>query len=256
MLAKLSYCREKTKLKPVQILLVFLAVQIFTSCATTSPVDEENIDPFENVNRKIYRFNLVVDENIMKPIADGYVKITPQPIQNRVTNFFNNLAYINVFLNDFLQGKLDQGLLDTARFVFNSTFGVFGLFDVASGMGLKSHEEDLGQTLAKWGVVQGPYLVLPFFGPYTLRGTPNLVASVVVNPLFYVDDPTLTIPLSVLNVIDLRARVESALQFVNAAAVDPYTFTREAYLQRRKYLIYDGELPEDDLFDELEEGPE
>jgi phospholipid-binding lipoprotein MlaA len=256
MLAKLSYCREKTNLKPAQLILILLVVLLFTSCATTSPVEDKDVDPYENVNRKIYRFNLIVDENIMKPIADGYVKITPQPIQNRVTNFFSNLAYINVFINDFLQGKLDQGLLDTARFVFNSTFGVFGLFDVASGMGLKPHEEDLGQTLAKWGVAQGPYLVLPFFGPYTLRGTPNLVAGVVANPLFYVDDLKVTVPLSVLNVVDLRARVEGALQFVNEAAVDPYSFMREAYLQRRKYLIYDGEPPEEDLFDELEEWPE
>lgn len=249
---KLNFCKYLNQPPRLWLIWIFTFVGFINGCAT-NPIEKDDVDPFEGMNRKIYRFNVVVDENIMKPIADGYVKITPQPVQNRVTDFFNNLTYINVFLNQFLQGKIDQGLLDIARFVFNSTFGVFGLFDVATGMGLKEHEEDFGQTLAVWGVAQGPYLVLPLLGPFTLRDTPDLAFTVFTNPLFYVDNKYITIPLSALGVIDLRARSEGAIQFINEAALDPYTFMREAFLQRREYLIFDGDPPLDDLFEELEE---
>ena len=236
--------------------ILILTIAMLINGCTTTPIKKDDVDPFEGFNRKIYRFNVIIDENIAKPIADGYTKITPQAVQNRVTDFFENLFYINVFLNQFLQGKIEQGLLDTARFVFNSTFGVFGLFDIATGLGLKENEEDFGQTLAVWGVAQGPYLMLPFLGPFTLRKTPDLALTVVTNPLFYVDNLAVTIPVTAVGFIDLRARAEGAIQFVNEAAIDPYLFMREAFLQRREYLIFDGNPPVDDLFEELEEESE
>jgi phospholipid-binding lipoprotein MlaA len=204
------------------------------------------------MNRRIYQFNEVLDKYALKPVADAYVKVTHISIRNRITNFFVNLGGVNVFLNDFLQGKIKQGFADTTRFVMNSTFGILGLFDIATEFGFQQHEEDFGQTLAVWGVGQGPYLVLPLFGPYTLRNTPGLALSFYVNPLFLVDDLRITVPLAALGVVDLRARSEGTLQFIDETAVDPYAFTREAYLQRREFLIYDGNPPIDELFDELD----
>jgi phospholipid-binding lipoprotein MlaA len=205
------------------------------------------------MNRKIFQFNRKVDKYAIKPVADAYVKVTHISIRNRITNFFVNLGGINVFLNDFLQGKFKQGFSDLTRFVMNSTFGIIGLFDIATEFGFPQHEEDFGQTLAVWGVGQGPYLVLPVFGPYTLRNTPGLAFSLYTNPLiFLVDDLSITIPLAALGVVDLRARSEGTIQFIDQTAVDPYSFTREAFLQRREFLIFDGNPPVDELFDELD----
>lgn len=232
-------------------LLLFLFSSLLGGCAS-APKQVPNHDPWEGMNRKIYEFNRVLDKYAVKPVADTYVKVTHISIRNRITNFFTNLTGINVFLNDFLQGKFKQGFADTTRFVMNTTFGILGLFDIASDFGLPQHEEDLGQTLAVWGVGQGPYLVLPLFGPYTLRNTPGLVFGFYTNPLFLVEDLKITVPLAALGVVDLRARLEGTLQFIDEAAVDPYAFAREAYLQRRKFLIYDGNPPVDELFDELD----
>jgi phospholipid-binding lipoprotein MlaA len=242
-------CKETTKNNQMWLVCV---VFFMSGCATTIEGKNSN-DPLEPLNRKIYAFNMILDENLFKPVADTYVKFTPDPLQIGIANFFENLGEINIVINDFLQGKFKQGLMDSGRFVINSTFGVIGLVDHATDLGLRKHEEDFGQTLAVWGVGQGPYLMLPVLGPQTLRDTPAIGMSIVANPLFYVDDTTITISLSVLGAIDLRARSEGAIQFVNEAAVDPYAFTREAYLQRREFLIYDGNPPTSDLLDLLED---
>ena len=232
--------------------LIVTCIVFMSGCATT-PGEEPNTDPWESMNRKIYRFNQVADEYAIKPVSDTYVKVVHVSLRNRITNFFVNLTGINVFLNDFLQGKFKQGLSDTTRFVMNSTFGILGLFDVATEFGFKQNEEDFGQTLAVWGVGQGPYLVLPLLGPYTVRNVPGFAFSYFTNPLFYVDDLRVTVPMAALGLVDLRARAEGAIQFIDEAAIDPYAFTREAYLQRREFLIHDGSPPVDDLFDELDD---
>ncbi len=233
------------------LFLIFLSVYLFCGCATT-PKGVNNADPLESFNRKVHNFNRVVDRNVFKPVSDAYVKITPTPLQKGITNFFANLSEVNVILNDFLQGKIKQGFEDTWRFVFNTVFG-WGLFDHATELGFKKHEEDFGQTLAVWGVGQGPYLVLPFLGPATFRSIPGMAMSFVVNPAFPIDEKSITIPLSVLGAVDLRARAEGAIQFVENTAVDTYSFTREAFLQRREFLIFDGNPPVSDLMQELEE---
>ena len=238
---------------------VLLAAALLTGCAGTGTIDGEiNPDPYEDTNRSIYRFNDYLDRNIMTPIAENYVKATPEPVRNSITNFFDNLEYLNVVLHSFLQGKLGQGFSDLTRFTVNSTVGVGGLLDAATDMGLEEHDEDLGQTLAAWGVDQGAYLYLPFLGPYTARNSPDLASSYFSNPLSYISTIYL-FPVAFLNLVNKRANLLEASEFVNEASIDPYLFTREAYLQQRRYLIHDGNPPPegyDDIFETgLEDGP-
>ena len=237
---------------PVSLFAVLLAVLLLTGCATTEPIEGEiNPDPYEETNRSFYKFNDALDRHIMTPIAENYVKATPEPVRAGVTNFFDNLEYLNVILHSFLQGKLGQSFSDVTRFVVNSTIGIGGLFDVATQMGLEEHDEDFGQTLATWGVDQGAYLYLPFLGPYTARNTPDVGSSYFSNPLTYISTIYL-FPVTFLNLVNTRANLLEASEFVNEASIDPYAFTREAYLQQRKYLIHDGNPPSegyDDIFE-------
>ena len=226
------------------------AFALLTGCATMQSADPEvpDNDPFESVNRPIYRANDFIDRRIAKPVTEAYVSYTPQPIQNSVSNFFDNVVYPNVILNDFLQGKGTQGLEDSGRFLVNTTFGCLGIWDMATPLGLEAHDEDFGQTLGVWGMDESIYLVLPFIGPSTVRDVPNLGVSTVTNILFYVPSPYV-VPVALLGFIDLRARLNEAVTFRDETAVEPYLFTREAYLQHRKFLIYDGNPPiDDDLY--------
>ena len=235
------------------------AFALLTGCATMQSADPEvpDNDPFESVNRPIYRANDFIDRRIAKPVTEAYLSYTPQPVQNSVSNFFDNVVYPNVILNDFLQGKGTQGLEDLGRFLVNTTFGFLGVWDMATPLGLEAHDEDFGQTLGVWGMDESIYLVLPFIGPSTVRDVPNLGVSTVTNILFYVPSPYV-VPVALLGFIDLRARLNEAITFRDETAVEPYLFTREAYLQHRKFLIYDGNPPiDDDLylgdpFDDLE----
>ena len=223
------------------------AFALLTGCATMQSADPEvpDNDPFESVNRPIYRANDFIDRRIAKPVTEAYVSYTPQPVQNSVSNFFDNVVYPNVILNDFLQGKGTQGLEDLGRFLVNTTFGFLGVWDMATPLGLEAHDEDFGQTLGVWGMDESIYLVLPFIGPSTVRDVPNLGVSTVTNILFYVPSPYV-VPVALLGFIDLRARLDEAITFRDETAVEPYLFTREAYLQHRKFLIYDGNPPVDD----------
>lgn len=224
-------------------LAVCLGTVLFlTGCATTGGGGSQT-DPLEPMNRRFDAFNRGADRLVMAPVAHVYSKVTPKPLRASLTHFFHNVAYPNVIVNDFLQGRFQQGASDIGRFVVNSTVGVFGLFDVARRVGLKAHTEDAGLTLARWGVRRGPYLVLPFVGPDTLRNTPSLVMGVVTNVLFYVGNAALTVPLTIFDVINTRANASSSLRYVHENAVDTYVFTRDAYLQHRNYLLHGGHLP-------------
>ena len=223
--------------------LVVLGLALGLGGCASSPTGEGTPDPLEPINKPVYRFNDRLDKAILEPVANAYIRVTPQPVRTGVSNFFDNIAYPNVILNDVLQGKAKQGVVDTWRFIFNSTVGILGIFDVATHLGLESHNEDFGQTLGYWGAGSGAYLVLPLIGPNTVRDAPGLAVGAVTNGLFYVGTAAITIPLSVLGVIDLRARAADAIRLRDQAAVDPYVFTREAYLQRRTFLIYDGNPP-------------
>ncbi len=223
---------------------------VLTGCAATQSAGPEmpDHDPFESVNRRIYRANDFLDRTIAKPVTEVYVAYAPQPVQKSVSNFFDNVVYPNVILNDFLQGKGAQGLEDSGRFLVNSTFGFLGIWDMATPLGLEAHDEDLGQTLGVWGMDENAYVVLPLVGPHTVRDIPNLGVTIVTNILFYVSTPYV-IPVAFLGFIDKRARLDEAVAFRDNTAIEPYLFTREAYRQHRRFLIYDGNPPVDaDLF--------
>ena len=220
---------------------------LLSGCATTGDGATSRVDPLEAMNRRFYAFNSATNRLIMTPVAHMYTAATPKPLRASLTHFFRNVSYPDVIANDFLQGRLHQGADDIARFVVNSTVGIFGLFDVASRIGLKRHIEDAGLTLAHWGVPRGPYLVLPFVGPDTLRNTPSLVMGVVTNVLFYVGNAAVTVPLAVFNVINSRANASASLRYVRENAVNRYVFTRNAYLQHRDYLLHGGRLPLKDV---------
>ena len=227
----------------------WLLITALAGCTTSQAAGSavSDYDPMESVNRRIYRVNDLADRTIAKPVTEAYVSYTPRPIRETVSNFFDNVAYPSVILNDFLQGKGTQGLEDLGRFLVNSTFGFLGVWDVATPLGLEAHDEDFGQTLGAWGMDESIYLVLPFIGPSTVRDVPNLGVTVVTNVLFYVPNPYV-IPVALLGFIDYRAGVDEAVTFRDETAVEPYLFTREAYLQHRKFLIYDGNPPVDDDF--------
>lgn len=217
----------------------FLSVVIALSgCATTDTKQDSianKVDPYEDINRKVYNFNDSVDSYVAKPISDAYKYVTPQFMQTGVFNFFNNLKNVNVVLNDVLQAKFNQGAKDTGRLALNTTLGLGGLFDVAKDLGLEQNDEDFDQTLAVWGVPQGSYLVLPFIGPSTARGIPGSVLDTVANPTTYVGWPV-----QLVSMLNARANAEGSLKFIDEAALDPYVFTRESFLQWRNNLASDG----------------
>ena len=237
--------------------LLCLALAGCASTARETTATHES-DPFESTNRVMFQLNEKLDEYLLGPVSRAYGTHVPQLLRDRVGRFFSNLGEPKIILNDFLQGKADQGLSDTARFVFNSTIGIGGLFDIASPIGLPAHQEDLGQTLAVWGVPQGPYLFLPLLGPNTLRNLPDIPLSIYADPLHYTNLSTAArLSLGGTEAVDLRYNLEDEIRAVKELAVDRYAFTRSAYLQRRRAQIFDGQPPLDDelelLFEEEEE---
>ena len=218
--------------------------------------EDSDIDPFEGMNRNVFVFNKTLDDYVAAPVSDAYLWITPQFVQTGIANFFSNLKDINVVLNDLMQGKVEQGGQDTGRFVVNTTLGLAGLFDVATELGLEKHDEDFAQTLAVWGVPQGPYLILPVLGPSTGRGLPGGLFDYAANPASYIG-----LPIQLVQMLNARANATGALKFIDEAALDPYVFTRESFLQYRQHLITDGEAEisndtldfEDDFYDEDED---
>ena len=236
---------SKTGLK-----ITVLPLLILTGCATTGETSTTNsIDPWEGWNRKVQTFNDKLDEYAMKPVAKGYRWVMPTFADEGVTNFFSNIDDIGVTINDFLQGKFTQGAADAGRFLLNSTVGLAGFIDVAERIDLNKHNEDFGQTLGVWGVPMGPYLVLPFFGPSTPRGAGGLAGDAAMSPISYLGFPVST-GLFALNAVDMRADYLNMEKIANEAAIDRYTFYRNAYLSRRKYLVNDGKIEDEDFFDE------
>ncbi|MFN2327908.1 MAG: VacJ family lipoprotein [Chromatocurvus sp.] len=211
-----------------------------SGCAQT----ERRQDPFETFNRRMFAFNDFVDGAVLKPLAQGYVKILPAPVRTGVGNVFANLRTPTTVINQFLQGKPDEGMRDIARFVVNSTFGVLGIFDVASRSGLDQDAEDFGQTLAVWGVPSGPYLVVPFIGPSGFRDGAGDIAGLYSYPPTYAEDKFLYAAFTT-DFIHQRAKLLSAEKLVGG---DRYLFIRDAYLQRRAALVRDGEADESDPF--------
>lgn len=235
--------------------LVLLLTLLFAGCATNGQTLSETrrYDPLENSNRAIFAFNQRVDRLLFKPAAEIYIEQLPRGLRTSVSNFFLNLAEPTTVLNDVLQGKGRQAINDGARFLINTTLGVFGLFDVAAPLGLEHHHEDYGQTLARWGFPDGPYLVLPIFGPSNVRDTAGkLPALFLSDPLFLIGDEPylgagryglLHAGFRTLHAIDLRAQLFGADPLVEMQ-LDPYLFLRETYRQRRLHAINDHRAAE------------
>ncbi len=223
------------------------------ACASDENRQRAESDPWEPLNRGMYKANDVVDRATLKPIAKGYVWAIPSFARRGVSNFRNNLTTPRSAVNNFLQGKPKQGLSDVTRFLFNSTIGIIGLIDVASASGLEVYDEDFGQTLAVWGVPDGPYVYLPLFGPHTLRDAFTLPLDILSNPLVHYDNTSVRDKLYVLLAIDIRSSFFLAERLLEDSK-DPYLTIRESYLQNRRFQIYDGDPPEDeDFYDDFED---
>lgn len=208
------------------------------------------VDPWEHYNRAMFRFNSNVDRAVLKPVAAGYVRVIPPLVRRGVNNFFHNLREPTSIINSLLQGKVKQGAIGTGRFLTNTTIGILGVFDLAMRFGLKRHQEDFGQTLAVWGVPQGPYLVLPLLGPSTVRDGAGLIPFYAYTDLRNdLGDTEARIALTALDVIDTRTTLLSTDRLLELQ-LDPYVFLREGYLQQRNNLIDDGRALEEDFLDE------
>jgi phospholipid-binding lipoprotein MlaA len=241
--------------RPLALLL--LSLFAFTSIACVSvPGGPEPNDPWEPFNRSMYDLNDGIDKDIIEPVADAYLKI-PDGGRKAIHNFFVNLAYPTTVINQFLQGKFERGFEDTMRFIFNTTFGLLGFIDIAGPSGLARHDEDFGQTFAVWGIPSGNFVTLPVLGPKTVRSALGWPLDFLTKPLFWIETGAEFIAVAGLNIVDSRARLAPAIRLRDETAFDPYIFTREAYLQQRLNLIYDGDPPIQDLedLDLLEEEP-
>jgi len=243
------------------IVVLFVICVILQGCATAPKKDDPDldpVDPHEKVNRASYDLTDRVDRLIFEPVVNVYIDYVPNAAQRSIGNFYDNLSYPNVVLNDFLQGKVRQGLQDSLRFFVNSSVGLFGLFDMATHMGLQKHDEDFGQTLGVWGVNPGSYLFIPFLGPSSERDVSGIPVSIFTNVLFYAGlavGSYFTAPLTILGAIDKRARLSGPMRVRDEAALDPYLFVREASLQQREFLIYDGNPPLDLYYEPFQDNP-
>lgn len=233
--------------------LVVLLSLLSAGCASQPNAKTDPRDPFERVNRATYKFNDALDHAVLRPVAKGYKKVTPQFVQTGVSNFFTNLGQPTVIVNDLLQAKFVPALSDTGRFLLNTTAGIGGLLDPASAAGLDKHDEDLGQSFGKWGVPAGPYLMVPFFGPTTVRDGIGRLGDVYTDPLYYVEEDKVRYSIYALSLVNLRAGLLDTDQTLEQA-FDKYAFLRNAYLQRREYQVTDGAVSPVD--DEPLEDPE
>ncbi len=233
-------------------LIVLILITLLVGCATTNAPPA---DPFEGLNRATFQFNDAVDKAVLEPVARGYVAVTPHFVRSGISNAFGNVADVSTGLNNLLQGKPGNAASDIGRVIVNSTLGILGLFDVATPMGLTKNNEDFGQTLGKWGVGSGPYLVLPLMGPSTVRDTGGRFVDSEVSFSKLIDHvPTRNQTLG-LNIIHIRAELLKAGKTLEEASLDKYQFLRDAFLQRRLSQVKDGGVTQAER-DKLEESLE
>ena len=214
-----------------------------------SPFTYAEVDPFQNINEKTHDLNQTLDLQVASPVARFYKRITPDFLEKGITNFTHNIEDLSIGINNILQGKFNEGLSDFSRFTLNTSIGLLGFIDIASDLGLTKHDEDFGQTLAVWGVPDGPYLVLPGLGPSTTRDTLAMIPDAFLTPLWLIDHDRTSYSLTAIDLIDTRARY---LGLENVVIGDEYLFYRDAYLQSRNFEIKDGEVEDDfDDFDDF-----
>ncbi len=218
------------------------AVFVLAGCATLPAGPRDAHDPLERVNRSVFRFNTAADHAVFRPAATAWRAVVPPPVRQGLGNFVGNLEYPVTIVNDVLQGKLTDGGKDVMRLLVNSIFGL-GFFDPATHAGLARHNEDFGQTLGKWGMPAGPYLMLPLLGPSTLRDAPAKLADEYANGRHYLQDPYLRWGLWTTDKLEKRASLLDADAMLERA-YDPYAFVRNAWLQRREYQVRDGAVDE------------
>jgi len=240
----------------IALMLGLLSVTLFAGCASTN----NPRDPLEPLNRAVYQFNDALDKAVMKPVATVYRDVLPDFARTGVTNFFNNLYDVLTALNNLLQGKIADAASDVGRIAANTTIGLAGLIDVATEIGLEKHKEDFGQTLGRWGIGDGPYLQIPFFGPSSFRDAVGSFTDFKVDPIRWIwrDHMATRNSLWGLYFVNLRASLLDSTKILDEAALDPYEFQRDAYLQRRRNLVYDGNPPpqkEDEELPELKTKP-
>lgn len=220
-----------------------LAALLMAGCASGPTANRH--DPIEPFNRGVFELNDKVDRAVLRPVATAYRDVVPSPIRTGVSNFFYNLQDAWSFVNNGLQLKGEQAGNSFMRFGVNTAFGLLGVLDIATEMGIERHTEDFGQTLGHWGVGTGPYLVLPLLGPSTLRDAAAMGVDGKGNVLNHIDDVAVRNTATAVNLLSQRSRLLRASEMLDQVALDPYTFTRDAFMQRRRSAIYDGNPPQE-----------
>jgi phospholipid-binding lipoprotein MlaA len=233
--------------------LLVAAAALAGGCATVPPGAESKDDPWQGYNRAMYSFNDSVDAAVLKPVAEGYRKVVPQLVRTGIDNFLGNIGDVWSAANQFLQGKVQQGMDMSLRVVTNTIVGLGGVLDPATEMGLVRRSEDFGQTLGRWGVGTGPYLVLPFLGPSNVRDGFGLIADRQASPSTLGSTEYARIAISAIEIVNLRANLLGTTQLVDAVALDRYSFIRQAYLARRLDQVYDGAPPAVKFEDDFED---
>ena len=221
----------------------FLAALLFLLAGCASTAEGDPRDPFEGWNRGVYKFNEKFDDVLARPVAETYQDFVPRELRDRVRSFFGNLADPFIGVNNLLQGKLSEGVEDWARFFFNTTIGLLGIHDVATELGFEKHNEDFGQTFGRWGAGPGPYLILPILGSSNVRDGLGTALDIYADPMGEVRPIDARNSLIVLRGTQVRADLLDASRILQEAALDKYVFQRDAYLQRRRSLVYDGRAP-------------
>ena len=229
--------------KPFRAAVAALVLGALASGCASSGGYADPRDPLEPMNRAIYSFNEGFDNALARPVATAYRDVLPEFLRNWVRNFFGNVADLFIGFNNIIQGKPDQGLQDWVRFAFNSTIGLFGINDVATEMGLEKHNEDFGQTFGRWGAGSGPYLVIPFLGSSSVRDGAGTLVDWYVDPLGEIEPNRTRNSIVLVRAVGVRADLLEASRLLEEAALDKYVFQRDAYLQRRRSLVYDGRPP-------------
>ena len=236
----------ETTAKRLRIVSALALAALLAGCAAAPSRD----DPFEPMNRAAYRVHEVVDGNIVKPIAQAYVDYTPKLVQTGVRNFFGNIDDFFSFINGMLQNKPEKAGNDLGRVITNTGFGLLGLIDIASEAGIPKGNEDFGQTFGYWGIPQGPYLFIPLLGPTTVRDGSGWIIRAYTTPVGYIPDVSTRNILWGIGYLDVRASALQSESLLEQASLDRYTFIRRSYLQRRRYLVFDGAPPPEKEDDE------
>ncbi|NMG73743.1 MlaA family lipoprotein [Aromatoleum diolicum] len=226
------------------VVAVALGALVLSGCATRAANPD---DPLETYNRAMFGFNETVDQAVIRPVAEAYDAATPLPVRTGIGNFFGNLGDLWIGGNNLLQGKLGDGLSDLLRFGLNSTVGILGFFDVASELELPKHDEDFGQTLGRWGVGEGAYFVVPFFGPRTLRDAVVLPVDMYGDNVWGIGDVPTRNVMTALRLVHARANLLGIDKTLDEGTLDKYSYARDFYLQQRRYKVFDGNPPLEDI---------